>query len=154
MSQSYSRGWSVVPAHRFAPNFVAPRAAVASGALSSAWRTTAVVRSGAPQWRGVQRTAAPLRAPGGRPTSAPARAEVRTIGPGAVRDSPTSRGYGSARTVQTNTVRSAPTYGAVRNQSTTPSTIDRRRQYSTADTASNLRGPAPSQPSQPYSAAP
>jgi hypothetical protein len=140
-SVSYWRGWSVVPAHRFAPNFVVPRAVVAPGNLSPGWRNTLVVRNSAPQWRGVQSTAVPLRAPGGRVTAAQPRADVRAAGPGYGRDTQGYRSYASPRPLPTDSVRTGPSYGSIRSSRSIPPTINQpqSRPYATIES----RGQSP-----------
>jgi hypothetical protein len=66
MSVASSRGWSVVPAHRFGPNVNVPRAAVAANTLPASWRSDLAPHKTGPAWTGVVGSGIPLRAPGGR----------------------------------------------------------------------------------------
>jgi hypothetical protein len=70
MSVASSRGWSVVPAHRFGPNVNVPRAAVAANTLPASWRSDLAPHKTGPARNGVVGSGIPLRAPGGRTLAA------------------------------------------------------------------------------------
>jgi Family of unknown function (DUF6600)/FecR protein len=140
MSVASSRGWSVVPAHRFGPNVNVPRTAVAANMLPASWRSDLAPHKTGPAWNGVVGGGVPLRAPGGR-TLAAAQSQSASLA-GVDR--------GSAATArspqQVQDVRATPQRGVLRLG---PPPNDVSNRMTSAAPGSGLRATVPLRSGQP-----